>query len=352
MKRKTKQHSSDVEPAPGAAGERTGTSGETGETGTTAAGLSGGPASTATAEPTATPAAGREQAAEGKTVGTHHGPAYYAVQRFLDNRSAVVSGIVLTLLLLMAIFAPLIAKTGYQEQAFLQKVFAFPSWEHPFGVDPVGRDFFSRVIYGARVSIGVGVSSAVISLIIGLPLGAIAGFRGGTFDWVVMRLVEIFSVVPPLLVAIIIAALIGGGVINIVLISSAFLWVHTCRLVRGQVMAYKKREFIQASRALGASSRYIIRKHLIPNSVSPIIVGFVLAIPRAMMIEASLSFLGVGINPPIPSWGQMISEGLDYMFFYWHLAVFPTLFLAITVLTTTLFGDGLRDAVDPTMKGK
>jgi ABC-type dipeptide/oligopeptide/nickel transport system permease subunit len=287
-----------------------------------------------------------------KTLQTNKGPGYYAFQRFLDNRSAVVSGVVLLLLLLMAVFAPLIAKTGFQEQAFLTKVFAFPSWEHPFGVDPVGRDFFSRVVYGARVSIGVGVSSAVISLIIGLPLGAIAGYRGGTLDWLIMRLVEIFSVVPPLLVAIIIAAIIGGGVINVVLISSAFLWVHTCRLVRGQVMAFKKREFIQASRALGASSGYMIRKHLIPNSVSPIIVGFVLAIPRAMMIEASLSFLGVGINPPIPSWGQMISDGLNYMFYYWHLAVFPTLFLAITVLTTTLFGDGLRDAVDPTMKGK
>ncbi len=279
-------------------------------------------------------------------------PAYHAIQRFLDNKSALVSASVLTILVLMAIFAPFIAKTPYDKQAFLSQVFAFPTWEHPFGVDPVGRDFFSRVVYGARVSMGVGVSSAIISLIIGLPLGALAGFRGGTTDWVVMRLVEIFSVVPPLLVAIIIAAIIGGGVINVILISSAFLWVHTCRLVRGQVMAYKRREFIQASRALGASSMYIIRKHLVPNSVSPIIVGFVLAIPRAMMIEASLSFLGVGINPPIPSWGQMISAGLNYMFYYWHLAVFPTIFLAITVLTTTLFGDGLRDAVDPTMKGK
>lgn len=344
MKSKFSQQSSDLEAGPGAAGERT--SAETAVDDASA----GGPAAGAAAGGAG--GASHEEAAQGQKFGTHHGPAYYAIQRFLDNRSAVVSSIVLSLLLLMALFAPVIAKTGYQEQAFLQKVFAFPSWEHPFGVDPLGRDFFSRVIYGARVSIGVGLSSAVISLIIGLPLGAIAGYRGGAFDWAVMRLVEIFSVVPPLLVAIIIAALVGGGVINIVLISSAFLWVHTCRLVRGQVMAYKKREFIQASRALGASSRYIIRKHLIPNSVSPIIVGFVLAIPRAMMIEASLSFLGVGINAPIPSWGQMISEGLNYMFFYWHLAVFPTLFLAITVLTTTLFGDGLRDAVDPTMKGK
>ena len=198
----------------------------------------------------------------------------------------------------------------------------------------------------------MGVLSALISLVIGLPLGAVAGFKGGRVDWFVMRVVEIFSVIPPLLVAILIASLVGGSVLNVILISSAFGWVNVCRLVRGQVMSLKKKEFVAASKALGASPMYIMRKHLVKNSISPIIVGFVLAIPGAMMMEASLSFLGVGINPPTPSWGQMISDGLYYMFYYWHLAVFPTLFLAITVLSTSLFGDGLRDALDPTMKGK
>jgi ABC-type dipeptide/oligopeptide/nickel transport system permease subunit len=280
------------------------------------------------------------------------GPAYYALQRFLDNRSATAASVVLGLLFLMAIFAPLVARTGYNDQVFLEEAFAFPSAEHWFGVDPLGRDFFSRVVHGARVSMGVGLVSALVSLCIGLPLGSLAGYLGGKTDWVIMRLVELFSVVPPLLLAIILAAILGGGVINVVLISSCFIWVGTCRMVRGQVMAYKNREFIAASRALGASSWYVLRRHLVPNSVSPIIVGFVLTIPHAMMIEASLSFLGVGINPPTPSWGQMISKGLEYMFFYWHLGVFPTLFLAITVLSTTLFGDGLRDAVDPTLKGQ
>lgn len=281
-----------------------------------------------------------------------HSPFYYAVQRFLENKSAVISGGVLVLLVLTAIFAPVIAKTPYDQQAYLEKTLAFPSAEHLFGVDTVGRDFFSRVIYGARVSLGVGVTAALISLVIGLPLGAIAGYAGGRVDWFIMRLVEVFSVIPPLLIAILLAALLGGGVANVVLISSLFGWPQTCRLVRGQVLASRRREFVQASLALGASSSYVIRKHLVPNSVSPIIVGFVLAIPQAMMLEASLSFLGVGINPPIPSWGQMINQGLDYMFFYWHLAVFPTLFLAITVLSTSLFGDGLRDALDPSMKGR
>ncbi len=279
-------------------------------------------------------------------------PARQALQRFLDNRSAALSGAVLAALVIMALGAPLIAKTDYNDQVFLEQAFSFPSQQHWFGVDPLGRDFYSRVVYGARISIGVGLVSAAFSLAIGLPLGALAGFWGGRIDWIIMRLVELFSVVPPLLIAIVLASLLGGGTLNVILISSGFLWVSTCRLVRGQIMANKSREYIDAARVLGASDSYLLRRHLIPNSISPIIVGFVLAIPQAMMIEASLSFLGVGISAPVPSWGQMINEGLEYLFFYWHLGIFPTLFLAITVLATTLFGDGLRDAIDPTLKGQ
>ena len=280
------------------------------------------------------------------------GPGYQAFQRFCENRAAVAAAAVLAVLMAMALAAPWVAPAGYNDQVFLDQAFAFPSAAHWFGVDPLGRDFFSRVIYGARVSLGVGFFSALVSLVVGLPLGAVAGYRGGKVDWLVMRLVELFSVVPPLLLAIVLATFVGGGVANVVLICSGFIWVGACRMVRGQVMAYKSREFVTAARALGASSGYLLRRHLIPNSVSPVIVGFVLTVPKTMMIEASLSFLGVGINPPTPSWGQMISSGLEYLFYFWHLALFPTLFLAIAVLATTLFADGLRDAVDPTLKGQ
>ena len=136
------------------------------------------------------------------------------------------------------------------------------------------------------------------------------------------------------------------------LIAALFGWVQVCLLVRAQVKAFKEKEFVRAAAALGASPGYIIRRHLIPNSISPIIVGFVLAIPLAMMLEASLSFLGIGVPPPTPSWGQMINTGMNFMYFYWHMAVYPTAALAITVLATTLFGDGLRDALDPTLKGR
>ncbi len=167
-----------------------------------------------------------------------------------------------------------------------------------------------------------------------------------------MRIIEIFSVVPPLLAALLLAALTKGGYFNIVLIAALFGWVQVCLMVRAQVMVFRNKEFIRAAQALGGTTWYIIFRHIIPNSISPVIVGFVLAIPLAMMLEAGLSFLGVGIPPPTPSWGQMINLGINFMFYYWHLALFPTLALAITVLVVTMFGDGLRDALDPTLKGR
>ncbi|MEM7445114.1 MAG: ABC transporter permease [Pseudomonadota bacterium] len=285
-------------------------------------------------------------------TGRVHGPLWYAWRRLVANRAALVGGITLGLIAVLAIIAPLITPTGPNDQAYLTEALAFPSSQHWFGVDDLGRDFLTRIIYGARVSLTIGFAAAVFSILIGIPLGAGAGYYGGVVDWFVMRLIEIFSVVPPLLAAILLGAITGGGFWMIVFIAALFGWVQVCLLVRAQVMAFKEKEFVRAATALGASPRYVIYRHLIPNSVSPIIVGFVLAIPLAMMLEASLSFLGVGVPLPTPSWGQMISIGLNFMYFYWHLAVFPTLALAITILSTSLFGDGLRDALDPTMEGR
>jgi peptide/nickel transport system permease protein/oligopeptide transport system permease protein len=254
--------------------------------------------------------------------------------------------------MLAAIFAPLFTKTSPDAQAFLTQALAFPSSEFWFGVDDLGRDFFTRIVYGARVSLTIGFAAAAFSVCIGIPLGALAGYFGGRTDWVIMRIIELFSVVPSLLAALLLGAITGGGFLTIIVISALFGWVNVCLLVRAQVKALREKEFIRAAQALGASPWYIIRRHLIPNAISPIIVGFVLAIPLAMMLEASLSFLGIGVPPPTPSWGQMINVGMNFMFFYWHMAVFPTAALAITVLATTLFGDGLRDALDPTLKGR
>ncbi|HTN64431.1 MAG TPA: ABC transporter permease [Devosia sp.] len=279
-------------------------------------------------------------------------PLFFAWRRFAGNRGALVAGGIVVVLMLMAIFAPLITPVGPEAQAFLPQALAFPSAEHWFGVDDLGRDFYSRTVYGARVSLTIGFSAAAFSVIIGIPLGALAGYYGGKIDWFIMRIIELFSVVPPLLAAMLLGTLTHGGFFTIVLIAALFGWVNVCLLVRAQIKAFREKEFVRAAQALGASPWYIIRRHLIPNSISPIIIGFVLAIPLAMMLEASLSFLGIGVPPPTPSWGQMISIGLNFMFFYWHMAVFPTAALAITVLATTLFGDGLRDALDPTLKGR
>ncbi len=279
-------------------------------------------------------------------------PLWFAWRRFIGNKAAIAGGTVLAILILMAIFAPLITPVGPNEQLFLTEALAFPSAQHWFGVDNLGRDFYTRIVYGAQVSLTIGFSAAAFSVVIGIPLGALAGYFGGRTDWFIMRVIELFSVVPPLLAAMLLGALTRGGYFTIVLIAALFGWVQVCLLVRAQVKAFREKEFVRAAQALGASPWYIIRRHLIPNSISPIIVGFVLAIPLAMMLEASLSFLGIGVPPPTPTWGQMINEGIDFMFFYWHLAVFPTAALAITVLATTLFGDGLRDALDPTLKGR
>jgi ABC-type dipeptide/oligopeptide/nickel transport system permease subunit len=279
-------------------------------------------------------------------------PLYFAWLRLTANKAAVAGGLVLLVLILAAIFAPLFTKGDPTAQKYLTQSLAFPSWEFPFGIDDLGRDFFTRVVYGARVSLTIGFAAATFSVVIGIPLGALAGYFGGRTDWVIMRIIELFSVVPSLLAAMLLGALTGGGFLTIVFIAALFGWVQVCLLVRAQVRAFKEKEFVRAAQSLGAGPGYIIWRHLIPNSVSPIIVGFVLSIPLAMMLEASLSFLGIGVAPPTPSWGQMINIGINFVFYYWHMAVFPTAALAITVLATSLFGDGLRDALDPTMKGR
>ncbi|HEV2516635.1 MAG TPA: ABC transporter permease [Devosia sp.] len=283
---------------------------------------------------------------------TQHSPAYFAWRRFAANKAAVTGGGVLAIIILAAIFAPLFTKSAPDAQLYLTQSLAFPSAEFWFGVDDLGRDFFTRIVYGARVSLLIGFAAATCSLLIGIPIGAIAGYFGGRVDWFIMRIIEIFSVVPPLLAAMLLGALAGGGFVTIIVVASLFGWFGVCLLVRAQVKSFREKEFVRAAQALGASPWYILRRHVIPNSLSPIIVGFVLSVPGAMMLEASLSFLGIGVAPPTPSWGQMINVGINFMFFYWHMAVFPTAALAITVLATTLFGDGLRDALDPTLKGR
>lgn len=267
-------------------------------------------------------------------------------RRFVTNPLAVAGLVIVVLVLLAALLAPLIALTDYDEANILETL-EFPSPAHPLGTDAVGRDLYSRIIYGARTSMVVGFTAAVISLLIGLPLGALAGWRGGWVDTIVLRLVELFTAVNSLIVALLLVSVFGGGLLNVTLFLGFFGWVGACRLARAQFLTLREREFVTAARALGTRELEIMLRHVLPNAAGPLLLGFTMAIPGAIFGEAALSFLGLGINDPIPSWGKMIAESVSYILVYWHLALFPTIVLALTILGFNFVGDGLRDAIDP-----
>jgi len=270
------------------------------------------------------------------------------VGRFATNRLALVGLVIATVLLLAGIAAPLITPASYDDTSFVANTYAFPSGAHWFGVDAVGRDFFSRNVYAIRISLAIGFGAALISALIGIPLGALAGFYGRKTDWIISRILEVFQIIPPFLIAILLSTLTGGGVIELILIISFTSWMNMCRLVRADVLTMREEEYVMAARAQGVGQFRIIFRHLLPNALGPMLVAFSLTVPTAIGVEAGLSLLGVGVNPPTPSWGGMISEGLTYTSYYWFLELFPVLMLTITVLSFSFIGDGLRDALDPT----
>lgn len=271
-----------------------------------------------------------------------------ALRRFMKNKLSVAAGIIIIVITFMAVFAPWVSPSHYSEANF-DEAWQFPSWTHPMGTDSIGRDYFSRIVYGARISLIVGFVAQMISLLIGVPLGAIAGFKGGKADYIVMRLVDVMSVFPSLLFAILIMAWLGSGLSNVLFAIGVTGWVGVCRLVRAQFLSLRASDFVRAARSMGASNVHIIVRHMLPNALSPIIVGLAMGIPQAIFAEAGLSFLGLGINPPTPSWGQMVSSHLPNVIYYWHLALFPVFMIALVMLGFSLIGDGLRDALDPRM---
>jgi len=224
-----------------------------------------------------------------------------------------------------------------------------PSWTWPMGLDANGRDMFSRMVYGARVSLVVGVLAQAIVLLIGIPIGALAGYFGGATDNVLMRLVDVIYAIPQLLIVLLFVNWWGPGLFNIFLAIGLVGWVTEARLVRGQFLSLREQEYVSAAQVAGASGSYIIRKHMLPNSLTPIIVALTFGIPTAIFIEASLSFVGVGIRPPQASWGQMVAEGSNpgYIETNPHMLLFPVLAIGLTMLGFSFLGDGLRDALDP-----
>lgn len=269
-----------------------------------------------------------------------------AWRRLVRNKLAVIGMVIAIILTLTAIFADVIAPYGQNETISTELVLLKPSWHFPMGLDQNGRDVFSRIVYGARVSLMVGVAAQLIVLAIGVPIGAMAGYFGGAIDNALMRLVDVVYAIPQLLLVLLIVNMRGPGMSTIFLAIGITGWVTMARLVRGQMLSIREQEYVKASRVSGAGAGYIIVRHMLPNSMTPIIVALTFGIPTAIFIEASLSFIGVGIRPPQPSWGQMVGLGQQYIRAVQHLMLFPSLAIALTMLAFTFLGDGLRDALD------
>lgn len=267
-------------------------------------------------------------------------------RRFLLNRVATAGLFILVVLGLFAIVAPILSSHPYYETNLAMKNLA-PSKTYWFGTDDLGRDMFSRTACGARISLFVGVSAALIDLMIGVLWGGIAALGGNKIDNLMMRTADILYAIPYLLVVIMLMVVMGSGLIPILIALTITGWIGMARIVRGQLLQLKQQEYVLAAYALGAGSTRILLKHLIPNAMGPIIVTVTLTIPVAIFTEAFLSFLGLGVQAPIASWGTMASDGLPAMRYYpWRL-FFPAFFISITMLAFNLVGDGLRDAIDP-----
>jgi ABC-type dipeptide/oligopeptide/nickel transport system permease subunit len=269
-----------------------------------------------------------------------------AWRRLIRNKLAMFGLFGIVFLLFLTVCADWIMPYEYDYQNF-GNIAEGPSWEFPLGTDLVGRDMLSRMIYGARVSMAVAVISQIVILMIAVPIGSIAGYCGGWVDNLLMRVVDIFYAIPQLLLAILIMGILGRGLENLFLAIILTSWLTLARQVRAQMLSLREKDFVLATRALGAPAHRIIIQHMLPNALSPIVVAVTFGIPQIIFAEAALSFIGVGINPPMPSWGQMVGEYQQYLRSNWHMAVFPAMAIAFTMLSFTFLGDGLRDALDP-----
>lgn len=270
---------------------------------------------------------------------------------FGKNKLALVGFSILMLFIMLAAVAPVIAP--YERDAIdLGMIEVAPSREHLLGTDELGRDVLTRLLYGGRVSLGVSLMATVLQLVIGVTLGAIAGYFGGLVDNMIMRLVDIMMCFPFFVIAISMAAIMEPGVVSLVIIIGILQWTNIARIVRVEILSLKQREFIEASRVLGLNSFEIIKKHLLPNVLAPLIVYTTLAIANGILLEAGLSFLGMGVRQPQPSWGNMLTaaQSMRVLKSQWWLWIPPGLLVFLTVLSINFLGDGLRDGLDPKLK--
>lgn len=277
------------------------------------------------------------------------------LRRFRRSFSGMVGLSLLLLMIAIALGAPLLAPQGYTQQD-LSQAMRPPAWmstgslAHPLGTDPLGRDIWRRIVWAADVSLGIAAVSVLIAMTVGVVLGLLAGYHGGLVDAIVMRIADVQLAFPYILLAIAVMALLKPSLTNLVLVLALPGWMVYARTVRGSVLGLKRQEFVEAARALGASNKRIIFRHLAPNVLAPVIVLSSLQAAQVIIAEASLSFLGVGVQPPMPSWGTMLNQGREYLSSAWWLGTFPGIAIIIAVVGTNLLGDGLRDALDPRLK--
>lgn len=277
------------------------------------------------------------------------GPWREVWRRLKHNKAAMFGLIVIVLLILMAFFADFIAPYGPDDQDLLAR-FQTPNSKHIMGTDNFGRDIFSRMIYGAQVSLKVGLLAVGIAMVVGGILGAVAGFYGGILDNFVMRIIDILLAIPSILLAISIVAALGPELKNVMIAVGVGSIPSYARIVRASVLSLREQEFIEAARAVGANDTRLILKHIIPNSLAPIIVQATIGVAGAILSAAGLGFIGLGIQPPQPEWGAMLNSGRHYIRDYPHMTFFPGLAIMITIFALNLLGDGLRDALDPRLK--
>lgn len=270
-------------------------------------------------------------------------------ERFLKNKPAIVCLFIILILVLCAVFAELIAPYGPDDQDLKRKLL-LPGPGFPLGTDEYGRDILSRIIYGARPSILVAAVSVTFSCLAGTMIGCIAGYYGNMIDNAFMRFIDIIQAIPSMMLAISIAAMLGSGLGNVMIAVGIGTIPNYARLVRASIMSIKGQEFIEAARSVGAGNAYIIFRHILPNCLAPIIVQATMSIGAAITAAAGLSFIGLGIMPPTPEWGSMLSSGRALIRQYWHVVTFPGLMIMITVFSFNILGDGLRDAMDPRLK--
>ncbi len=271
-----------------------------------------------------------------------------AFQTFASHKMALLGLCLILIVVVMGVFAPIIAP--YNPTKLVATPLLPPSREYLFGTDQLGRDVFSRIVYGARVSLIVGLSAQLLSAAIGVPAGLIAGYYGGRVDHLVMRIVDVFMSFPYILLALMIASVLGPGLQNVVLALGITGWTTMCRIARVQALSLREGTFVESSRCIGASDLRILAHHILPNSIAPILVVLTLGMATAITGEASLSFLGMGIKPPEPSWGGILSESRGYLFGSVTLPLFPGVAIMVAVLGFNLLGDGLRDALDPRLR--